>query len=60
MFLAMGPGGILGAQIFLKKVFKQTFCGQYEENISNHVTKIITQVMHWLTKQIESLGLIYC
>ena len=41
MFLATGPGSILGGRIFLKGVFKQIFCGQNEENISHHVTKII-------------------
>ena len=39
MFLATGPGSILGGRIFLKEVFKQNFCDQNEEN-SHYVTKV--------------------
>ena len=30
-----------GPEFFLKGVFKQIFCGQNEENINDHVTKVI-------------------
>ena len=38
MFLATGPGSILGAQIFS---IKEVFCGQNEENMSHHAIKTI-------------------
>ena len=40
MFLATGPGSILGTRIVIKRRIFANFCGQNEENIS-HVTKLI-------------------
>ena len=48
MFLATGPEGILGGgpAFFEKEHLSNFFCGQNEENISHHVTKIIIWVMY--------------
>ena len=40
MLLATGQEVFWGAQIFLKGVFKQIFCGQSAVNINHKVTKI--------------------
>ena len=41
MFLATGPGSILGGRTFLKRSISAKFCGQNKENISHHVTTMI-------------------
>ena len=46
MFLVTGPESILRGPNLKRKVFKLIFCGQNEENISHHVTKIVVKVFH--------------
>ena len=41
MFLATAPESILRVQNFLKRSIEANFCGQNEENICHHVTKLL-------------------